>query len=604
MSGNDFKERIRRELPIESYISRFVDLKKAGKNYLGLCPFHQEKTPSFNVNPQGYYHCFGCKASGDIFRFVMDYHRVDFPRSMEILSEASGIPLEKNKSPQSADRDKKKEEGYRLNQKVSDFFKTSLFSEKGKSALGYLIQRGLTPEEIQKFDIGFAPEGFQNLKGNLLSSAWEEKLGIELGILKKNEKGNVYDFYRNRVMFPIRDGAGRIVGFSGRTLSDDPREAKYVNSPNSFIYDKSRQVYNLYLAQEEIRNLRFVYLVEGVMDAIGLFTRSVKNVVAPLGTSFTNSQARILKNLAERVVLVMDGDTAGEKGAIRASEILLQEGLECEIVLLRDGQDPFLASRNLSRPDLRNLLDSKENGWSFLTRSAILNANSESSPEDKKKAILSLFQFTKKWSKETDRQIFLNEGAKHIGISSSALMEDFLKEAEQFGHRFSDTTKREFRKAAVDRPIQRGAVECERTLLAKMILHPELFRWSQKIDDLEFLDYGSVVLWEWIYTQYHMGESLNPAEVLSSESLPDEIKEELAPFLMEEEDKEEEDIQELFEDLLMMQEIFFHEREMDNLLLNSEPELEPTEKISLMAKHKDEVQKRKEYFRKKSLVKR
>ncbi|MCC5816256.1 MAG: DNA primase [Leptospira sp.] len=606
MSNSDFKERIRRELPIESYISRFVNLKKAGKNFLGLCPFHSEKTPSFNVSPEkGYYHCFGCKASGDIFRFTMDYHKVDFVRSMEILSEHSGIPLDSAKTQVDKDRDKKKEECYRLNQKVSEFFIKNLFDHDGKHALNYLLNRGLTEEEISKFDIGFAPEGFQNLKGKILNTAWEETLGIELGILKRNEKGNVYDFYRNRVMFPIRDASGRVVGFSGRTLSDDPREAKYVNSPNSLVYDKSRQVYNLFLAQDEIRNLRSVVLVEGVMDAIGLFTRGIKNVVAPLGTSFTNYQARILKNLSDQVTLLLDGDEAGKKGAIRAAEILLREGIECKIALADIGSDPFDLSRKLSRSELRLFLDEGKNSWNFLVESALNGANSTSDPDTKKKAIHSLFQFTKKWDKETDRQIFLNQGSKVLGITTSAILEDFRKETEQFGVGFSDNTKRDLREVPrYQRPINKGAMECERSLLAKMVVNPDLFRYAGKVDDLEFQDGMSVVLWEWMFTQYHMGEIINEAEVLSSDTLAEEVREGFAPFLLQEEYSEDENLTEIFEELIMLQRRHYHSMKMDEIIMKSHQEQDDMMKISELAYHKGESEKINQYFRNKSIVNR
>lgn len=606
MSRSDFKERIRREVPIESYITRFVPLKKAGKNFLGLCPFHSEKTPSFNVNSQGgYYHCFGCKASGDLFRFVMDYHKVDFVRSMEILSEHSGIPLSSGKSSEDKERDKRKEEAYRLNQKVSDFFKKVLHSDIGKEALSYIINRGLSKEEVEQFDIGLAPEGFQNLRPEVITTAWEESIGIELGLLKKNEKGNVYDFYRNRLMFPIRDSSGRVVGFSGRSLSEDIREAKYINSPNSLIYDKGRQIYNLYFAQEEIRTVRKVYLVEGVMDAIGLYSRGIKNVLAPLGTSFTENQAKLLKNLTDQVILVMDGDTAGKKGALRASEILIREGLSCTVVLLEKGLDPFDASRNLDRPKLREILDKSMNGWNFLVEEAVLGANSQSSPEAKKKAIESLFQFTKKWEKETDRQIFLTEGSKKLGLSFQSFMEDFRKESEQFGQRKTDNSNKKQRSLSSGLGlIRKGAAEIERSLLAKMISHSSLFRYASRIDELEFIDGMSVIVWEWLFTQYHMGEAINPAEFLSAESLEEQVKESYAPFLMQEEMDDLEGQDEIFEDLIMMQKKYYHETMMDKLILDSSLASDEYDRISQLAKHKQEVEKINNYLRNKHLVNR
>lgn len=593
MSGTEFKDKVRREIPIESYITRFVPLKKAGKSFTGLCPFHKEKTPSFHVHPQGgYYHCFGCKASGDLFKFVMDYHRVDFVRSMEILSEFSGIPLHLGKSAQDTEKAKRKDEAYRLNQKVTEYFKKCLKDAIGQNARNYLEGRGLSPEEIELFDIGFAPDGFQNLKTNLLHSAYEEELAIELGILKKNEKGNVYDFYRNRVMFPIKDASGRIVGYSGRTLAtgSDFQEAKYINSPNSLIYDKGRQIYNLFLAQEEIRNTRKVFIVEGVMDAIGLYTRGVRNVIAPLGTSFTENQAKILKNLADSITLVMDGDGAGTKGALRASEILLKEGCSASVVIMKPGEDPFDFSRKVNRSELRTSLEESLSAWLFLIEDAILGKTQSSSPEEKKAAIESLFVFVKKWEKVTDQQLFVGEAAKKLGLSVSALWKDFTANTEQFAVQISDNKDKAIRKVAVNRPITKGAIECERTLLAKLVSHPDLFRYSDEVDGLEFLEDSSVVVWEWLYTQFHMGETIVPAEFLSTDSIPEEIREMYAPFLMQEEVGGLDDQFEVFEGLLQYQKRYYHQSELDRYLLDKTASKDEFDRISWIKFHKDKIE--------------
>jgi DNA primase len=591
MSGSEFKDRVRGEVPIDSYITRFVPLKKAGRSLTGLCPFHNEKTPSFHVNPKGgYYHCFGCKASGDIFKFVMDYHRVDFPRAMEILSEFSGIPLHLGKSPMDSEKAKKKDEAYRLNQKTTEYFKNCLKDSRGLEARNYLEKRGISVEEANMFDIGFSPEGFQNLKTDVLRSLYEEELGIELGILKKNDKGNVYDFYRNRIMFPIKDGSGRIVGFSGRTLSTEGIEAKYINSPNSIIYDKGRQIYNLFLAQEEIRNSRKVFVVEGVLDAIGLYTRGIKNVVAPLGTSFTENQARLLKNLADIVVIVMDGDSAGTKGAIRASEILIKEGCATSVVLMETGEDPFDFSRKVNRSELRTKLDSGLSAWQFLIEDAIQGKNTASSPEEKKSAIESLFSFVKKWEKQTDRQLFVSEASKRLGLSTSALWKDFTANIEQFAPSVSDNTNNAVRKVAVKRPMIKGAAECERSLLAKLISHPELFRYADEIDALEFLEDSSVLVWEWLFTQFHTGETVSPAEFLSTISIPEEIRENYAPFLLQEEMGVSEDQNETIENfkvLLVYQQIYYHRSEKDRFMLDISASKDEFDRISWIKLHKD-----------------
>ncbi|PJZ86874.1 CHC2 zinc finger domain-containing protein, partial [Leptospira levettii] len=216
-----FKERVRREVSIDSYINRFVPLRRMGRNLVGICPFHNEKTPSFNVNPEGgFYHCFGCKASGDLFRFVMDYQKVDFLKSLEILSEYSGIPLvERTKEEEESER--KKEALYQISQKALEYFQKNLNTAAGELALKYLESRGLYSEDIKVFQIGFGLPGFGNLRGELLKTEAEIKLGEQLGLLKRQDQNkDPYDFFRNRIMFPVIDTRGRVVAFSGRILGD------------------------------------------------------------------------------------------------------------------------------------------------------------------------------------------------------------------------------------------------------------------------------------------------------------------------------------------------------------------------------------------------
>ncbi len=337
-----FKERVRREISIDSYISRFVPLKRMGRNLVGLCPFHNEKSPSFNVNPtSGFYHCFGCKASGDLFRFVMDYQKVDFLKSLEILSDYSGIPLvERTREDEELDR--KKEALYQILSRAMEYFQSNLHTQKGEEALKYLESRGIYSDDIKIFKIGFGLPGFQNLRQELFRNESEVNLAIELGLLKRSDKAKEpYDFFRGRIMFPVIDSRGRVVAFSGRILGPS-EEAKYINSPNSLVYDKSRIFYNLNLASDAIRKSREAVVVEGVFDAIGLFRKGLESVVAPLGTGFTEGHVRILKNMADKVYLMMDSDSAGTKGAFRAVNLLNKESVTVKICHIPEGKDPLI----------------------------------------------------------------------------------------------------------------------------------------------------------------------------------------------------------------------------------------------------------------------
>lgn len=606
MIYKEFKERIHRELPIENYIGTYVPLKKVGKRFIGLCPFHKEKTPSFHVNPEGYYYCFGCKATGDVIRFAKDYHRVDFTRACEILSEFSGIPLEKGDNKAWEEKEKKKQELFRLNQKVSQFFQSCLQSPQGATAQEYLNSRGLGQEIWKKFSIGYAPPGFQNLRGNVLSNEREENLALELGVLKKNENGHVYDFFRGRITFPIFDAQGRILGFTARALPHS-EEAKYINSPNSLIYDKSSQFYNIYFALEEIRRQKAAVVVEGVLDAIGFYTKGIRNTIAPLGTSFTEKHAKFLKNIAETVFLVMDGDEAGKKGAMRAAEYILKEGLSCKVVELNKGEDPFDLSLRLEPKELKELLENYKKGFSFLIQMSLKGIHSQSDLEDRKKASLSLLELASHFPRSIDQELILQEGSRILGISLDTLKKEFSNPKGKIQYAKTDNIesqekiKKEVKEVS---KISKKIQDIERKIIAKIIYNKELLQYNSKIWELDFVDEVSCHVWEWILTRVHMGESFQAVDILSTESLPDFVIKEIGNYLFEEEESIniQEDIHSVFEDMLIRREIFLYKEEMDNLtqLLNWEQNYEQI--ATDIANCKTQINKREEYLRKKVLL--
>lgn len=333
---------IKARLSIADFIQGFVSLKKSGKNHIGLCPFHDDNNPSMQVNDEkGFFHCFSCGAGGDIFGFLMRYNNIGFPEALKELARKAGVRLPDSR--QRTKRDKEKEAAsarfFKINSRVCSFYVRNL--EKSAHAREYLQSRGISSEIIREFKLGFAPDGWDALVKFASRNNIDIKELEELGLVAAKDKRH-YDRFRNRIIFPINEGMeGRICGFGGRTLAaDEPKQPKYMNSPESRIFDKRSLLYGLYHSKNEIRRKQKSILVEGYMDYIKLYANGIRNVVATLGTAFTNEHARFLRRFCEEVVVVYDGDAAGIRSAVRAGEILLEQGISSSICRIPDGLDP------------------------------------------------------------------------------------------------------------------------------------------------------------------------------------------------------------------------------------------------------------------------
>lgn len=342
---DDFIDRLRSESDIVSIVSDYVALKKKGKNYWGCCPFHNEKTPSFSVTPdKGFFYCFGCQSGGNVFNFLMKVESITFFEAVKLLAKKLNIPMpEKEKSPREQARDQEIARIYQVNELARDFFHSCLTKTNyGKPARDYLTSRGITAECIDFFKLGFAPPFWDKL-----SSAFSER-GIALDILLKSglcaartSGDGVYDRFRNRIMFPISDVRGRIVGFGGRVLDDT--QPKYLNSPETQVFNKRQVLYGIESAYKPIRDLGKVIIVEGYLDAITLYTHGIKNVVASLGTAFTPEQARTLlklNNLNTELLFSYDSDAAGQNATLRALNTVRALGAAIRVVTIPDGKDP------------------------------------------------------------------------------------------------------------------------------------------------------------------------------------------------------------------------------------------------------------------------
>lgn len=337
----DFVERLRAESDIVSIISQYVSLKKKGKNYWGCCPFHNEKSPSFSVTPdKGFFYCFGCQSGGNVFTFLMKMENMAFPEAVKLLANKLNIPVpEKEKTEKERQIERERVTLFRANELARDFFYACLTKTNfAEGARKYLERRGITQEAVKQFGLGFAPPAWDKLVNGLSTRGIQLETMIKAGLAAERNSGEgAYDRFRNRIMFPICDLRGRVVGFGGRVLDDS--QPKYLNSPETLVFNKRHILFGLNLADKFIRETGQAIVVEGYMDVIAAHSAGVKNTVASLGTAFTLEQAKSLRSVHE-IVFAYDSDAAGQNATLRALEIAKKLGITIKVIAIPDGKDP------------------------------------------------------------------------------------------------------------------------------------------------------------------------------------------------------------------------------------------------------------------------
>ena len=339
--AGSFADRVKQQADIVRVIGEYVRLKKSGQNFSGLCPFHQEKTPSFSVSPvKQMYYCFGCGKGGDVFQFVMELEKSPFPEAVRTVAEKCGIaiPKPRERSPEERRENQQRSALVEMHREAAAFFAKHLIqSPEGKAALGYLEDRGLDHESITRFGLGFASSGGDTLFRALKSKFAEKDLEVS-GLVGRDQSGRFYDRFRRRIMFPISNEAGKVIAFGGRAMGDDM--PKYLNSPETPIYSKSTVLYHLDRAKEALRHSDFAVLVEGYMDAIAVARAGIGNVVASCGTSLAESQIKLLSRFTQRIVVNYDPDTAGQAATERSLTLLLEKEFDVRVLALPGGADP------------------------------------------------------------------------------------------------------------------------------------------------------------------------------------------------------------------------------------------------------------------------
>ncbi len=348
---------------ITEVVGGFVSLKKRGVNYIGLCPFHNEKTPSFTVSPaKGIYKCFGCGKGGNSVNFIMDHENISYPDALRTLAAKYNIPiLEKEQTAEEIQHKNERESMLIVNTFASQYFSEILQNDpKGKAiGLSYFQHRGFTEKIIKTFDLGYCPEGRDTFTKAAMAQAYKADYLIKTGLTIERE-GRYFDRFWGRVMFPIHSLSGKVIAFGGRTLRSDKKAAKYLNSPESEVYHKSNILYGIYHAKRSIVQLDKCYMVEGYTDVISLYQAGIENVVASSGTSLTVNQIKLVKRFSKNLTILYDGDAAGIKASLRGIDLVLQEGMNVKVLLLPEGEDPDSFSKSMVSDALKEYIDKNE----------------------------------------------------------------------------------------------------------------------------------------------------------------------------------------------------------------------------------------------------
>jgi DNA primase len=434
---SDFAQTVKQQADIVKVIEGYIRLRKTGGvNYTGLCPFHKEKSPSFSVHAvRQFYHCFGCQASGDVFSFVGKIENVTFPEAVRIVAQKCGIPIPKREfsSPEEAAGARMRAKLLDLHEVATAWFEEQLRSPEGAVAREYLAGRGLTPEGIKTFRMGYAPDSFNALRDRLKGMADDETLRAS-GLFSAKEQGDgslgpIYDRFRKRVTFPIANESGRVIAFTARALeSGEKAGAKYINSPETPLYSKGSVLFNLDKARTAIRQTEFALLVEGQMDCISVFLRGIQNVIATSGTAFTEQQVAVLKRHTSQVVVNFDPDAAGSNAAEKSIALLTEEGFSIKIVTLEDGLDPDRYIRERGVEAYTKALRGARRQADYLIDRARA-AFPGTSSEQKVKQMNFLLPHIRRMPEKLARDQFAADAAQKLNIDSAVLREELRQAA-------------------------------------------------------------------------------------------------------------------------------------------------------------------------------
>lgn len=469
---------------IETVISQYVTLKRRGKNLVGLCPFHNEKTPSFTIYPEnGSFYCFGCGAGGDVITFIGLTENLDYIESVKLLAEKSGVVLPHDGYDNSMQN--LKNTVYDINRETAKFFHAYLMSGDGKWALDYLLNRGLSIKTIKHFGLGAAPDSWDMLINHLKSKGYTLSQMYTANVVGKSDRGGYYDRFRKRVMFPIINIRGNVVAFSGRAMPENEKKGgKYVNTADTPVFKKSENLFGINFAKNHCSEQ--LILVEGNLDVISLHQAGFCNVVAPLGTAFTNEQANLISRYTKEIVLMLDADAAGQKAIKRASSILENSGLSVKVVVIPDGKDPDEYIRKNGADRFRGLLNGAVSDIEYKLLTAA-NGISLESDDGKIKYLGVAAEIIAETDDVMIRDIYIGRLSEKYGVSRTALtskVDDLRKKNRRIKQKqeIGNIIHPKFTKDDVN-PERRNSLKAtaaEETLIAVLLQHPDFYSYAKE----------------------------------------------------------------------------------------------------------------------------
>ncbi len=433
----DFLERLKDANRIDDIMSDYVQIKRAGSVSKCLCPFHSEKTASCTIytDTQSFY-CFGCGAGGDVITFIMKIENLDYYEAIKLLAERSGIPLPEDSS-RGDDTVRKKQRLYEMNREAARFFFNNLRSPQGKIGLKYLIDRGLKPETIQKYGLGFAENKWTSLKDHMLIKGYYENELVEASLLGRSQSGRTYDFFKNRVMFPFFDLRGNVIAFGGRTL--DPEDTrKYLNSRETIVFKKNRTLFSLNFAKESASKKRQLLLCEGNMDVISMNQAGFENTVATCGTAITSEHARLMSQYCKEVVICYDSDEAGQKASKKAIDLLSEVGLNTRIIKMEGAKDPDEYIKKFGATRFKLLIDKSDNAVEFELNKAKIGLDIENSDVDRIEYIKKSYDILSQVENDIDREVYIKSFVKRMNISEETAFREvdtIIKKRKYSGRR-------------------------------------------------------------------------------------------------------------------------------------------------------------------------
>ena len=522
---------------IEEVVGDFVTLRKQGQDFVGICPFHDDKNPSLHVSPRlGIYKCFVCDAAGNPIKFLMEHEKMTYPEAIEYLAKKYGIPLEyeRNESDEERQQRSLRESLLIVNEFAQKYFMEQLRNtEEGKlMGMAYLKERGFKDATIDKFGLGYCPDGWDNFTKAALDKGYKEEYLIELGLTGKSQSGKLYDIYRGRVIFPIHNDAGKVIGFGGRILKKDGKDPrKYVNSRENTIYHKSDTLYGIYFAKNAIHKQQNVYLVEGYTDVISMHESGVENVVASSGTSLTQGQIRMITKRTQNITVLYDGDMAGIKASMRGIDMLLEQGLKIRVCLLPDGEDPDSFAKKHRDSELQDYLASESKDF-LLFKADILSKDAGNDPIKRATMVNEILKSISCVKDNIERAFYVKECAKMFDLSENDLnlnLRRFVWEKTKEQSRIAQQQQQQQgRQQGLSVPVTMEQQESPDLIDTKK--HPDL---SQQVDLLYeaekdlillMLNYGNYVIYEAGQREEEQTKELRVDQYVCDEMLKEDIR--------------------------------------------------------------------------------